>query len=54
MEPAVSVRPRSKNHEIQTEIHNESINSLNVCSVVEDEMRRTWMTRTSSRRRSEQ
>ena len=38
MEPAVSVRLRWKNHEVQTEIHNESNNSLNVCPVVEDEM----------------
>ena len=38
MEPAVSARPRWKNHEIQTEIHNESSNSLNVCPIVEDEM----------------
>ena len=36
MEPAVSVRPRWKNHEIQTEIHSESENSLNFC--VEDVM----------------
>ena len=38
VEPAVSVRPRWKNHEIQTEIQNESNNSLNVCPVVQDEM----------------
>ena len=38
MEPAVSVRPRWKNDEIQTEVHSESNNSLNVCFVVEDEM----------------
>ena len=38
MEPAVSVRLGWKNHEIQTEVHSESINSLNVCPVVEDEM----------------
>ena len=38
MEPAVSVRPRWKNHEIQTEVCSESNKSLNVCPVVEDEM----------------
>ena len=38
MEPAVSVRPRRKNHEIHTEVRRESNNSLNVCPVVEDEM----------------
>ena len=35
---AVSVRRRWKNHEIQTEVHSESNNSLNVCPAVEDEM----------------
>ena len=38
VEPAVSVRPCLKTHEIQTEVHHESNNSLNVCPVVEDEM----------------
>ena len=38
MEPAVSVRPRWGNHEIQTEAHSESNKSLNVFPVVEDEM----------------
>ena len=38
VEPAVSVRPCSKTHEIQTEVHLESSNSLDVCPVVEDEM----------------
>ena len=38
MEPAVSERHRWKNHEIRTEVHSESKNSLNVCPVVEDEM----------------
>ena len=38
VEPAVSVRPGWKNHEIQTEVHSESNNSLNVCLVVDDEM----------------
>ena len=38
MEPAVSVRPCLKTHEIQTDVHHESDNSLNVCPVVEDEM----------------
>ena len=38
VEPAVSVRPRLKTHEIQTEVHHESNGSLKVCSVVEDEM----------------
>ena len=38
MEPAVSVRPRWKNHEIQTEVTCENSNSLNVCLVVKDEM----------------
>ena len=32
------MRLRWKNHEIQTEVHNESNNPLNVCLVVEDEM----------------
>ena len=38
MESSVSVRLRWKNHEIQTELHSESNNSLNVCPIVEDEM----------------
>ena len=38
VEPAVSVRPCLKTHEIQTEIHRQNNNSLNVCPVVEDEM----------------
>ena len=38
MEPAVSVRPRWKKREIQTEVRRESNNSLNVCPVVEDMM----------------
>ena len=38
MEPAVSVRPCLKTHEIQIEVHHESNSSLNVCPVVEDEM----------------
>ena len=38
MESAVSVRPRWKNHEIQTEVKSESNSSLNVCPVVEDEI----------------
>ena len=38
MEQAVSVRPCLKTHEIQTEVHHESTNSLNVCPVVEDEI----------------
>ena len=38
VEPAVSVRPCLKTHEIQAEVHHESNNSLNVCPVVEDEM----------------
>ena len=38
VEPAVSVRPCLKTHEIQTEVHHESTNSLKVCPVVEDEM----------------
>ena len=38
MEPAVSVRPCLKTHEIQTEVRHESDNSLTVCPVVEDEM----------------
>ena len=38
MEPAVSGRPRWKNHEIQTEVRSESNKSLNVCLAVEDEM----------------
>ena len=38
MEPPFSVRPRWNNHEIQTEVHRESNNSLNVCPVVEGEM----------------
>ena len=38
MEPAVSVKPLWKNHEIQTDVHSESNNSLKVCPVVEDEM----------------
>ena len=38
MEPAVSVRPRWTNHEIQTADNSESDNPLNVCLVVENEM----------------
>ena len=38
MEPAVSVRLCLKTHEILTEVHHESICSLKVCPVVEDEM----------------
>ena len=38
MDTAVSVRPRWKNPEIQTEVHSERNKSLNVCPVVEDEM----------------
>ena len=38
VEPAISVGPRWKNHEIRTEVHSESNNSLNVCFVVEDSM----------------
>ena len=38
VEPAVSVRLRRKNHEIQTEVHSDSNNSLNVCPIVEDVM----------------
>ena len=38
VEPAVSVRPCLKTPEIQTEVHHESNNSLNVYPVVEDEM----------------
>ena len=38
MEPAVSVRPCLKTHEIQTEVHHESNSSLKVCPVVEDEV----------------
>ena len=38
MEPAVSVRPRWKNHEIQTAANIESDNLLNVSPVVEDDM----------------
>ena len=38
MEPAVSVRPNLKTHEIQTEVHHESNSSLKVCPFVEDEM----------------
>ena len=38
MERAFSVRPRGKNHEVQTEVHSERDNSLNVGSVVVDEM----------------
>ena len=38
MEPAASVRPCGKNHEIQTEVQSESNSSVNVCPVVEDEM----------------
>ena len=38
MERAFSVRPRGKNHEVQTEVHSESDNSLNVGPVVVDEM----------------
>ena len=38
MEPAVSVRPRWKNHEIQTADNSECDNPLNVCPVVEEEM----------------
>ena len=38
VEPAVSVRPCLKTHEIQTEVHSESNSSLKVCPVVEDEM----------------
>ena len=37
VEPAVSIRPCLLTPEIQTEIHHESKNSLNVCPVVEDE-----------------
>ena len=37
MEPVVSVRPCLKTHEIQTDVHSESHNSLNFCPVVEDE-----------------
>ena len=33
-----SARPRWKNHEIQTQVHCESNDSLGVCPVVEDEM----------------
>ena len=36
--PAASVRPRWKNHEIQTGVQSESNSSVNVCPVVEDEM----------------
>ena len=38
MEPAVSVRPRWKNSETQIDVRSERKNSLNVCTVVEDEM----------------
>ena len=38
MEPAVSVRPRWKNHEIQAEVRTQNNISLNVCPVVEVEM----------------
>ena len=38
MEPAVSVNPCLKTHEIQTEVHHDSTNSLNDCPVVEDGM----------------
>ena len=38
MEPAVSVRPCLKTHEILTEVHHGSNSSLKVCLVVEDEM----------------
>ena len=38
MEPAFSVRTRGKNHQIQTEVHSESDNSLNLGPVVEEEM----------------
>ena len=38
VEPVVSVTLCLKTHEIQTEVHHESNNSLKVCLVVEDEM----------------
>ena len=38
MERAFSVRPRGMNHEVQTEVHSESDNYLNVGPVVVDEM----------------
>ena len=38
MKPAFSARLRLKNHEIQTDVHSESDNTLNVGPVVEDEM----------------
>ena len=38
VEPAVSVRPRWKIHEIQNAENSESDNQLNVCLVVEDEL----------------
>ena len=38
MEPAVSVRPLWKNHEIQIEVQSESNSSVNACLAVEDEM----------------
>ena len=54
MERAVSVRPRWKNHEIQSEVQSENNNSWNVCPVVEDVMDEEDMERRSSRRRAEQ
>ena len=38
VEPAVSVRLRWKNHEIQTEIQSQGNEPLNICFVFEDEM----------------
>ena len=38
VEPAASVRPFGKNHEIQTEVQSECNSSVNVCPVVADEM----------------
>ena len=56
MEPAVSVRPCLKTHEIQTEVHHGGNSSSKVRPVVDDEMDEeiSWMTRRSRRRRAEQ
>ena len=51
VEPAVSVRPRWKNHEIQTADNSECDNPLNVCPVVEEEMDEEEMDDKGDRRR---
>ena len=43
VQPAASVRPCGKKHEIQTEVLSENESSVNVCPVVEDEMEEVVM-----------